>query len=303
MRRNKRIQYAILGTLLILILASRLTGRDSTPEPVRPWEGTVTRMRIQGPGETVTAWFEDGTWTLGENRRAADQGKLTAMADAVNMLRIEQMVSRGNDFERFGLDDENAITVEAFAGDDLLRSIRIGKEAEKGSGAYITVGGRSGIYLAGGSLRSRFDTGSDELRNRQILALSSAGILAVKISAPGGPFSLWKDAGDDEQWHLPETGDKALDREKVKQYVAQLSGISAVGFKGENDGSAPPAGWHFSIQDQSGNYELSIHGQDPDNGNAFVCSSPESPDYFTISAYKAEQLMKEAEWFAAEGDG
>lgn len=114
------------------------------------------------------------------------------MTDALNSLKVGQMVSREGELERYELEDADAITVAVYHAKDLLRSIRIGKEADKGSGCYITLAGREGIYLVEGALRSIFDVSLDELRNRQIFSFTSSDIISVGVTSAEARFSLRK---------------------------------------------------------------------------------------------------------------
>ncbi len=297
MPKNKLIQLAVIGTLLVLIILARLSGPGERIPLLQPWEGTLTRIEIQVPGETVSVHYRNDAWTLGEEGYPADAGKITRMADALNMLRIEELVSKRGDLERYELDEGRFIEVKAYDGEELLRSIRIGKEAERGIGAYITVSGLSGIFLAGEDLRSLFDTSTDELRNRQVLALNPADIIAVNVQGPEDLYSIRRSASENEAWQIPEAGAGFPDQNKVEQFIGQLARISAVDFTGPVDTEGSDPGWIFSIQDQESTYELRIFGPVAENENAYLCTSSQSGESFTISSYKAEQLMRKLAWF------
>jgi hypothetical protein len=300
MPKNKLIQFAVIGALLLLIIFSRLSGSGERIPALQTWEGSPTRIEIRLPGESVSLYYRDNSWVLGEEAFPADAGKITRMADALNMLRIEELVSRRGDLERYELDEERSIEVEAYDGEKLLRSIRIGKETERGIGAYITVNGRSGIFLAGENLRAIFETTADDLRNRQILALNPADIIAVTVRGPEGSYSIRRSADNDEAWRIPEAGDEAVDPEQVQQFMGQLARISAVEFAGSPAAAGSDPRWSFSIQDQNNFYDLNIFGPAADNENAFLSTSSHIGEAFTISAYKAEQLMRNLSWFGKQ---
>ncbi len=300
MPKHKLIQLTVIGALLLIIIFSRLFGSGERMPSVQPWEGTLTRIEIRLPGDSFSLHYRDEIWTIGEEGHPADEGKLTRMADALNMLRLEELVSRQGDLERYGLDEERSIEVHAYDGEELLRSIRIGKEADRGIGAYITLGGRSGIFLAGEDLRSLFETSADELRNRQILALNPADIISVRVQGPESSYSIRRTADGDAAWQIPEAGAGSPDQEKADQFIGQLARISAVDFAGSMELSDADAAWVFSIQDQSSTRELKIIGPAAGNENAFLSTSSRSGEAFTISSYKAEQLMRELSWFTGE---
>jgi hypothetical protein len=303
--KKKFIQFAFIGLLAVIILIQRLAAPGTGFTPLSPWEGDVDSILIQIAGEKIELVRDQESWFVGEGERPADEGKITRMADALNALRLDQQVSREGELERYGLVTEEAIIVEAREGDRLLRSIRIGNQADRGTATYVTVAGKSGVFLAGGSLRDLFETTETDLRNRQIFSLSSRDIISVRVSADssGALYSLQKqEAGGEERWQLPAIAPRETDQEKAEQFIAQLARISAIGFTESKSTEGRKPLWIFRFQDQESEYRLDIYGEEGGNENAFLARSSTSVDPFTISAWKAEQLMREADWFILEAD-
>jgi hypothetical protein len=320
---KKWIQLGAIVLLVLLIILGRFTGTEQRFEPVLPWDGEITRLEITlpggGPESTITAGKANGKWSLGDRQYPADEGKLTRMADALNNISLEELVSSKGDLERYELTDSSAITVEAFGSDGVLRSVQIGKSADRGRGSYVTIAGRSGIFLVSQDLRGIFDTDLASLRNRQIISMEKGELLSIEVTGPSGSYRMIQEG--EGSWAIPGMGASGnagssgaenqapespaaaggIDQEKATRFIDQLVSVTASAFadQGILDGADAAGGptWRFILEGQQESAELAIYGLDPENENAWICSSSESIDPFTVSAWKAEQIMREKGWF------
>ncbi|WP_020611043.1 DUF4340 domain-containing protein [Sediminispirochaeta bajacaliforniensis] len=302
MSKKKMIQFAAVAVLLLLIIVTKFTGNRASFAPVAPWGEEADRIEIHVPGkDPIVAAKKADSWFIGDKEYSADEGKITRMTDALNSLKVGQMVSREGELERYKLEDADAITVAVYHDNDVLRSIRIGKEADKGSGCYITLAGREGIYLVEGALRSIFDVSLDELRNRQIFSFTSSDIISVGVASADARFSLRKSGEEKESWQFSEAQQERVDQKKITDFISQLARINATAFLAPDTiGSEEEASWSLTFQSEKEEHTLRIYGKVEGNDNAYRCLADTNKEPFSISAYKAGQLMKPASWFISE---
>lgn len=297
MNKKTIIQLTSIAALLLLIAAGALRQEDTAIQSPSPWEGEADRIEISSKQGEIILQRKEDSWKVGKKLYPADQGKVLQMTDALNKLELRELVSKRGDLKRYGLKNDDRIQVRVFSEDRPLRELSIGKSA-LGSTSYISFAGRGGIFLAAGDLRYLFDTDEESLRNKQIIALSSSDIIAVNIEGPEVDYSIRK-AAEKGLWYIPELKGMEEDQEKISAFISQLSRISAQGFSTEQDTDAE-ALWSFTIQAQEEERELSVITQESEQ--SWIAASPESREAFTISSYKADQLMRKAEWFIKQQD-
>ncbi len=105
------------------------------------------------------------------------------------------MVSRGEDYRRYSLDDKNKIQICAWSKSKQPFCFSIGKLSPNYSSTYVKLDKNPAIYLAQGNLRLTFDTDLDELRDKHILAFNVKEIDQIKINFKGTSVTIEKDNG------------------------------------------------------------------------------------------------------------
>lgn len=300
MPKIKVVQLSLILLLTSLILISRLGGSGEAAEKIPPLEESIDRIEIAGPGVKSLAVRDSSGWKVGEKGYPADERGMIRMADSLRTLKADHLVSRMGDFERYGLTEESRIMVTAFDGDRLLRTLRIGKESESGTGCYFSLEDRPEIYFSRENLKAVFNRTEDSLRNREMLALTLAEVIAVRVKGPSGSYTLERSGeGREEGWVIPELGIPA-DTEKTEQFLSQLVRINASGFPEEAPPPPESAPWSFQLKSESRNRTLYLFRELEKKRGNYLALTSESPYPFTISSYKAEELLKEISWFAPE---
>ena len=104
-------------------------------------------------------------WFVGSENLLADEYSVENLIDAISSIKVLDKVASLNEYttETYEFTEKNVITVTAKKNDKLLRKIQIGKNSSVYSQSFITLDDKNDIYLATGSLRTKFDVAEENL--------------------------------------------------------------------------------------------------------------------------------------------
>lgn len=92
------------------------------------------------------------------------QTLFTEIASIKVVDTVAYSVSDENELSRYGLHSSSALTVKAFVGGNVVRTLKIGKTTTTGSQVYVQIDGSADVVLATGALRSYFEKTIDDLK-------------------------------------------------------------------------------------------------------------------------------------------
>ena len=143
------------------------------------------KLTIENASAVIELAKSDDGWTVGERRYKADTNTVDALVNAVKNIRVLDTVAQaGSDAvdERYEIDKTNAIVVKAYKGNELVRTLTIGKTSSTGSQSYLTLDGKKDIYLVSGTLRDTFKKDVAALRSKVVYAVDTSDLTAVSES-------------------------------------------------------------------------------------------------------------------------
>ena len=253
------------------------------------------KLTIENVGTLIELAKSDDGWTVGERRYKADTNGADALVDAVKNIRILDTVAQaGNDAvdERYEIDKANAIVVKAYKGNELVRTLTIGKTSSTGSQSYLTLDGKKDIYLVSGTLRDTFKKDVAALRSKSVYAVDSSGLTAVSESMGSTVLSIVK-SGDPAAWTA--TGGAAnVDAEKAASWAASLATLNADSWL-DDDFILPAASESVTVITAGGNaITVSVYKEGDGDEAKYYGTCSETPYKFALSLYSAGKYLKTA---------
>lgn len=186
----------LIITLLVLVAAFVLTKVFRSParesnidaEAFKLDTAQITRLEVneQGRNENLTRFEKkDNGWTVTRNETSAN-AKLSAiknMLSSLAKLEPERIVTRKADkWDNYQVDDTTGIKVVAYAGDNELISLLVGKET--GGNTYVRVVDEEEVYAVDGLLQQTFKNDFDDVRDPSLLRLDKKLITRISFQYP-----------------------------------------------------------------------------------------------------------------------
>jgi len=253
------------------------------------------KLTIENASAVIELAKSDDGWTVGERRYKADTNAADALVNAVKNIRVLDTVAQaGNDTvdERYEIDKANAIVVKAYKGNELVRTLTIGKASSTGSQSYVTLDGKKDIYLVSGTLRDTFKKDVAALRSKSVYAVDTSDLTAVSESMGSTVLSIVK-SGDPAAWTA--TGGAAnVDAEKAASWAASLTRLNADSWL-DDDFVLPPVSESVTVITAGGKaITVSVYKEGDGDEAKYYGTCSETPYKFSLSRYSAGKYLKTA---------
>ena len=253
------------------------------------------KLTIENASAVIELAKSDDGWTVGERRYKADTNAADALVNAVKNIRVLDTVAQaGSDAvdERYEIDKANAIVVKAYKGNELVRTLTIGKTSSTGSQSYLTLDGKKDIYLVSGTLRDTFKKDVAALRSKVVYAVDTSDLTAVSESMGSTVLSIVK-SGDPVAWAA--TGSTAgVDAEKAASWAASLTRLNADSWL-DDDFVLPPVSESVTVITAGGNaITVSVYKEGDGEEAKYYGTCSETPYKFSLSRYSAGKYLKTA---------
>lgn len=253
------------------------------------------KLTIENAGTLIELVKSDDGWTIGEKRYKADTNTIDGLVNAVKNIRVLDTVAQaGSDAvdERYEIDKANAIVVKAYKGNELVRTLTIGKASSTGSQSYLTLDGKKDIYLVSGTLRDTFKKDVAALRSKVVYAVDTSDLTAVSESMGSTVLSIVK-SGDPAAWTA--TGGAAnVDAEKAASWAASLAVLNADSWL-DDDFVLPPVSESVTVITAGGKaITVSVYKEGDGDEAKYYGTCSETPYKFSLSRYSAGKYLKTA---------
>jgi hypothetical protein len=198
-------EYIILALIIIGIsvyLYMRKTDRTlyQIPDIPKVAKKDLTKLRIKKDDTSIVLNKKDNSWFIEPENYPADADKVGYMLDTIEDLTLTALVSESKNYNRYELNDETKINVQAWNNDDLKRNFDVGKTAASFRHTFVKLADDERVFHAEGNFRSKFDTTTDMLRDKRVLAFKPEEILEFQIAKDQQTVSFIKaqvSAGDE----------------------------------------------------------------------------------------------------------
>jgi hypothetical protein len=306
----KKEYIIILAIILALSLYLILRKTDRTlyqlPKVPQLSKSEISRIEISKGDTSVVLNRNDNNWEIAPQRYPADNSKVKKMLDIIGQLTLTALVSESKNYTRYDLDDENKITVRAWAGNTLSREFEIGKTAPSYRHTFVKLWGDHRVYHARENFRQTFDQTLENLRDKTVLSFEKTEIQEIHISKEGISLVLiLKEAHMEEsasrraeaQIPLPpktewqNSDGIRMDESKVNRLLTTLSYLRCERYVDEykKEDFANPI---YSIQLKGvQDYGLSIFERMDKDAKSYPATSSQNDYRFLLPERKAETIM------------
>lgn len=315
MKKNIIISIVVIVVLAGYLMINKLTTKTIVRLP--DIKDPITELVLK-KGEGVILIKQDGdSWKV--NEFEGDKNIIANMANKIKDLAVTDLVSDKPHYERYELDNDHAIRVQAKCSGQIVRDVYIGKKGSTYRHTYIRFEGDPKVYLAEDTLDSYFNKTVDELRNKDIVQLDTAKIEQVTLWYKGSMLTLnktvvekkkedtakqkdkQKDAKEEpiekeEQWVCKEYPTLKLDNDKVKEMLYTFDPLKAYSFPDIDAKTITGKVASITVtvkDDSSQNKEeiiLTIHKEF--ENNRYLCTSSKSKYAFTLDEWRAKRIFK-----------
>ena len=253
------------------------------------------KLTIENAGTLIELAKSDDGWTIGEKRYKADTNTIDGLVNAVKNIRVLNTVAQAESDavdERYEIDKANAIVVKAYKGNELVRTLTIGKASSTGSQSYVTLDDKKDIYLVSGTLHDTFKKDVAALRSKSVYTVDSSDLTAVSESMGSTVLSIVK-SGDPAAWTA--TGGAAnVDAEKAASWAASLATLNADSWL-DDDFVLPAASESVTVITAGGNaITVSVYKEGDGDEAKYYGTCSETPYKFSLSRYSAGKYLKTA---------
>ena len=253
------------------------------------------KLTIENAGTLIELVKSDDGWTIGEKRYKADTNTIDGLVNAVKNIRVLDTVAQaGSDAvdERYEIDKANAIVVKAYKGNELVRTLTIGKTSSTGSQSYLTLDGKKDICLVSGTLRDTFKKDVAALRSKVVYAVDTSDLTAVSESMGSTVLSIVK-SGDPAAW-VAAGGAANVDAEKAASWAASLTRLNADSWL-DDDFVLPPVSESVTVITAGGKaITVSVYKEGDGEEAKYYGTCSETPYKFSLSRYSAGKYLKTA---------
>ncbi|MFC2166390.1 DUF4340 domain-containing protein [Acidobacteriota bacterium] len=320
LKKEYWVLFGVIVVLLVVLLSSGRRNKMSyrVPDLARVSEENITKIEISSAGETTVLSGKDSSWTILPQEYKADLDKISSMLSIIANLTLTELAAETKDYQRYELDSAKKITVNAYSGDDLVRTFDVGKVSSTYRHTFVRVGEDSRVYVARESFRSTFEVESGDLRDKTVMTFDQNEVTAILIEQENSTLNFSKtmipaeapslEATEEtaaqptegqEAWQTEDgtTGSKT-DIDSIVSQMADLKCDSYIEGKSKDDFTDPI----YSVKITGGkDYILQIFAKSEDEDN-YPAVTSESPYAVFLPSWKADSIMKKADVLVVKED-
>ena len=193
MRLKKEYLLIVLVILgLLVYIYTRTSDRMNYELPnIASMQGDqVDRIVIEKPKTRIVLRKQEHGWVVGQRSYPVRPAGIDNLLASLSDLSLTDLVSRSENYARYGLDQSGAIQVTAWAGQEKLRSLWVGKAASTYRNAYVKLQEDPNIYLAKSNLQSTFDKTLADFQDRTVLSFDSETLQEITLQGSESSASL-----------------------------------------------------------------------------------------------------------------
>ena len=287
MRRN---MYYMLGLLVLLILVAYVTmqrpGEQSSSGEAGEYlvdvdSLTVDKIEISSPSTRVVLERRGVEWFVEEPvSYRADQSNVASMIHDSKNLQVKSVVSTKPEKQSVFQVDSTGTLVKMYGRGEEQAAFIIGKQGTSYMDVYARRANSDDVALISGASNYAFNRPVKEWRDRSILKVPQENIQEVRFQYGDTTFVL---AFRDSVWMI---GRDSTQDWVVNSLLSSLSDFQADDFI-DTIWTKPP---RITVQISYAGAQLSFAYQK--DGEKYVVQSSNSPQWFEVQSWRANQILK-----------
>lgn len=297
--------FAVVLIALVLYITLRRSDRMQYKLPDLPEVSVeeIDSIQIQSKTDGELKLSKSGSsWLIEPEGYKADDSAVQAMLDAVSNLTITDLVSTSGYYDKYELDKENKMVINALNEDEVIASFDLGKRAPSYNHTYISVGDGK-VYHAATDLRRVFEKDVDSLRDKKVMSFLKEEIVRIEAVLPGSTITLTKDTpavgSGTESSSLSATWKSASgdvwETEVIDEFLGRVDDLSCSEFI-DTPGPQEEPLLSLTLQGRE-QYTLELLAEEE---TGYRARSSQTPYEFYISAWQGENIL---ETFTLEESG
>ncbi len=291
----------IIALILYLVLREQDSVHYSLPDIAQISQDEISRLEISGPEAEVVLEKRNDNWIISPQGYPADSYLMESMLESVKKPVITAMVSDSRNYARYGLDEDEKITVRLFSGDVLKREMDLGETTDTGRYTFVKLPGDHRVYHARDNLRNRFNKDIEGLRDKTVLSFNKEDIREMEIIKGAASLVLvlteevQTREGVEEKKRIWKTLEgKVMEESFPEDLLSSLSRLSCEGYlydMGKEDLNDPLYTIRMKGTEE---YRLSIF-PGVDDGQTCRATSSENDHAFILADWLADNIIEAAD--------
>jgi len=296
------IAIIILALILYLVLRKQDRIHYKLPEVPQISQDEISRIEISKPDGSIVMEKKDDKWIIGLQEYLADQYRVESMLDSIEKPVLTAMVSASKTYTRYGLDDNEKITVRIFSGESLRRGIELGNLTDSRQHTFIKLDNDHRVYHAKGNLRALFNKDIDDLRDKTVLSFEQAEVREIGITKGSQSITLalteqvsTKESGDNIKtfWQTPEGKD--MEASLPEELLSSLFSLSCKEYLYDTRKEDLINPMCTIILKDAKEYILSIFPKKDDSDQGYPAASSENDSAFILTDWRVEDIFETAD--------
>jgi len=249
-------------------------------------------------GSEIKLQREKGKWAItSPETLAADQDAVSSMASSLNPVTADNVVEdKASDLGKYGL-TAPTLTLTVHEKNGKSDQIEFGDDVPAGSLVYARLGNGSKVYALASSVKSSFDKGVNDLRDKRLLTFDANQLTRVDLS---GKRDLEFGKNNSNEWRILKPEPARADNFQVEELVRKL-GDAKMDLSASTDDAKKAAPGFASgqpvttvkVADSSGTESLEVRK----NKDDYYGKSSVVPGVFKLSSDLGKELEKSPDDF------
>ncbi len=308
-------EYLLLVVAIVVLaglLAYQKKGKTNYQLPqLKPIDASVNRLVVKEADRETELRQVDGRWVVGPKAYRADNSRAARMVDEIRNLQLVALISEKENYQLYELNRKKRFTVKLYHDQNLLREVMVGKNSSSLRQTYVMLKDDPKVYQALGNLRSNLFSKIDDLRDKEILKITSKvqksldkiliervsegkkeslEIVKVKVAEKGGDKSRAQEKPTPvSKWQL-KSGAPVVET-SVSALLESLSGLKCTKYLEDvNPDEFQHPAYRVTVSGADSEFFLSFLEPEKDEYRAFS-SQAEQP--FLLPAWQAKKIVKD----------
>jgi hypothetical protein len=273
----------------------------------------IDRLEISKADRVVTLDKSEKGWTVTDKRFPANTDEINQILSTLKEIKLSALVSEAKDLSRYELDDPHALKVNALAGNEVVRSLVIGKTAPSYNHTFIYLDDKDRtVYQANGNFKNKFDKPAADFRDKKVLAFDPDSMKKITLEKQGKTVTLVKTPASEksnqekDETQKDLTAEKttpekvatwknedgsAVDQKNISDLLSSLSKLECQAFLDDDKAARlkeKEPSCKVSLENDN-TFVLNLFDKNDNQDIEGSCSY--TPYAFTLTSYKAEDIV------------
>lgn len=298
-KNTKRNIYLIVAAVVMILVLRFLPERGGGDQmSFSAIDKKVDRMVFARSSGEFTIELKGESWIIGSKGYPVDNSKAEKAASFISRDLKAEIVSKSDVYQPYDLEDEESLEITFYSGSELLKTLRVGKSANRFEAFYGLVDDDPTVYQISFD-RYNLDYEEKGILNLKVHDFSPPKIVKVELNDKSG--KAWtlsrveKKTENNTNQTPPEkvwegNQGKIITKEKVNDIINAMSTLQADEINNLNTAAEPPIRKIKLTSEDGIIYHLDIIVKIDDN---YWVKNPDKNYYYRITSSTADKLLSD----------